>query len=112
MTRFEKFFRWTHHVNPPNQEACCKRLVLGASNSNKVNKKPLAEGDPAWDLLAQQNNFDLQLYTYTKVLFGEQEAFVRGVLDGFRKVDGMCCKCDAPTFPPEKCTCLQAVEGE
>jgi len=111
MTRFEKFFRWTYHVNPPNQEACRERLMSGGSNSNAANKKPLAEGDPAWDLLAQQNNFDLQLYTYIEALFVEQEAFVTGMPDDFRKVDGTCCKCGPPTFPPEGFTCPEAVKN-
>ena len=44
MSRFEKFFRWTYHVNPPNQEACRERLMSGGSNSNAAN-----------------NNFDLPL---------------------------------------------------
>ena len=44
MSRFEKFFRWTYHSNPPNQEACRERLMLGGSNSNAAN-----------------NNFDLPL---------------------------------------------------
>ena len=34
MSRFEKFFRWTYHVNPPNQ-----RLMSGGSNSNAANNK-------------------------------------------------------------------------
>eukprot|EP00579_Thalassiosira_antarctica_P002726 CAMPEP_0201877936 /NCGR_PEP_ID=MMETSP0902-20130614/9222_1 /ASSEMBLY_ACC=CAM_ASM_000551 /TAXON_ID=420261 /ORGANISM="Thalassiosira antarctica, Strain CCMP982" /LENGTH=785 /DNA_ID=CAMNT_0048405479 /DNA_START=36 /DNA_END=2393 /DNA_ORIENTATION=+ len=111
MTRFEKFFRWTYHVNPPNQEACRERLMSGGSNSNAANKKPVAEGDPAWDLLAQQNNFDLQLYTYIESLFVEQEAFVVGMPDEFRNVDGTCCKCGPPTFPPEGFTCPEAVKN-
>lgn len=43
MSRFEKFFRWTYHVNPWVQEECRERLMSGGSNSNKANKKPLAE---------------------------------------------------------------------
>ncbi|KAL9182595.1 hypothetical protein ACHAXT_013247 [Thalassiosira profunda] len=112
MVRFEKFFRWTYRVNPPNQEACRERLMTGGANSNKKNKKPLEEGDPAWDLLAQQNIFDLQLYAYIEQLFEEQEQFVEGMPDDFRNVDGTCCKCDPPTFPPEGFTCPQAVKNE
>ena len=44
MSRFEKFFRWTYHSNPPNQEACRDRLMSGGSNSN-----------------AAKNNFNLPL---------------------------------------------------
>ena len=111
MTRFEKFFRWTYRVNPANQEICRERMMGGGSNSNKANKKPLAEGDEAWGLLALQNNYDLQLYAYIENLFDEQEAFVTGMPDNFRNVDATCCKCDPPTFPPEGFTCPQAVKN-
>jgi hypothetical protein len=111
MTRFEKFFRWTYHVNPTNQEACRERLMGGGSNSNKANKKPLGEGDEAWGLLALQNNFDLQLYDYIEKLFDEQEAFVSGMPDNFRNIDATCCKCDPATFPPEGFTCPEAVKN-
>jgi len=112
MSRFEKFFRWTFRVNPPNQDACRDRLMSGGSNSNKANKKPLpTEGEPAWDLLAHQNNFDLQLYNYIEQLFVEQEAFVAGLPDNFRMVDATCCKCDPPTFPPEGFTCPESVKN-
>ena len=82
------------------------------SNSNKKNKKPLPkEGGPARDLLAHQNNFDLPLYKYIEQLFVEQEAFVAGIPDDFRKIDATCCKCDPPTYPPEGFTCPEAVKN-
>jgi hypothetical protein len=112
MTRFEKFFRWKFKVNPPNQEACRAKFMGTGSNSNKANKKPLPkEGEPAWDLLAHQNNFDLQLYKYIEQLFVEQEAFISGMPDDFRNIDATCCKCDPPTYPPEGFTCPQAVKN-
>ena len=111
MSRFEKFFRWTYHVNPTNQEICRAGLMNGGANSNKKNKKPLKEGDPVWDMLAQQNNFDLQLYNYIETLFHEQEAFVAGLPENFRNVNATCCKCDPPTYPPEGFTCPQAVKN-
>ena len=112
MTRFEKFFHWKYKVNPTNQEACRERLMSGGSNSNKSNKKPLPkEGEPAWDLLAHQNNFDLQLYKYIEQLFEEQEAFVSGIPDNYRSIDATCCKCDPATFPPEGFTCPEAVKN-
>jgi hypothetical protein len=40
-------------------------------------KKPLKEGDPVWDMLAQQNNFDLQLYGCIEELFVEQNVLMR-----------------------------------
>jgi hypothetical protein len=112
MTRFEKFFRWKYKVNPTNQETCRARLMSGGSNSNKANKKPLPkEGEPAWDLLAHQNNFDIQLYKYIEQLFVEQEAFVAGIPDNYRLEGATCCKCDPPTFPPEGFTCPEAVKN-
>lgn len=113
MTRFEKFFRWKYKVNPSNQEACRARLMGTGSNSNKANKKPLPqEGEPACDLLANQNNYDIPLYKYIERLFVEQEAFVAGIPDDYRNIDATCCKCDPPTFPPEGFTCPEAVKNE
>lgn len=112
MTRFEKYFRWKYKVNPTNQESCRERLMSGGSNSNKANKKPLPQkGEPAWDLLAHQNNYDLQLYNYIEQLFVEQEAFVQGIPDNFRLIDATCCKCDPPTYPPEGFICPEAVKN-
>lgn len=109
--RFEKMFRWTYHVNPPNQEACRERMMAGGSNSNKANKKPVEEGSDAWEALARQNNFDISLYQYIERLFDEQEAFVKRLPDGFRLLDSTCCKCSPPTFPDEGFTCPEAVKN-
>lgn len=112
MARAEKFFRWTFHVNPPNQEACRERLMSGGANSNKANKKEgPKEGDEAWTLLAHQNNFDLRLYSYIEQLFVEQEAFVQDLPDNFRNVDATCCKCYPQTFPPEGFVCPEPVKN-
>eukprot|EP00984_Skeletonema_dohrnii_P000056 scaffold15_cov85-Skeletonema_dohrnii-CCMP3373.AAC.2 len=112
MARAEKFFRWTFHVNPPNQEACRERLMTGGANSNKANKKEgPKEGDEAWTLLAHQNNFDLRLYSYIEQLFVEQEAFVQNLPDNFRNVDATCCKCYPQTFPPEGFECPEPVKN-
>jgi len=112
MARAEKFFRWTFHVNPPNQDACRDRLMSGGANSNKANKKEgPKEGDEAWTLLAHQNNFDLQLYSYIEQLFVEQEDFVKELPDNFRNVDATCCKCYPATFPPEGFECPVPVKN-
>jgi hypothetical protein len=111
MDRFEKFFRWKFRVNPTNQESCRKRLLSKGSNSNAGNKskaKP-KPGSPAWDILANQNRYDIQLYGYIKTLFKEQEAFVAGHPENYRLVGGTCCKCDPPTFPPEGFECPLSV---
>lgn len=110
MTRFEQFFRWKFHVNPTNQEVCRARLTGGGSNSNSKNKKEKPKkGEPAWELLAAQNVYDIQLFEYIETLFDEQAAFVEGIDENFRNIDGTCCKCDPPTFPPEGFSCPMKV---
>mmetsp|Transcript_9602 Transcript_9602/g.11235 ORF Transcript_9602/g.11235 Transcript_9602/m.11235 type:complete len:539 (+) Transcript_9602:120-1736(+) len=110
MERFERFFRWTYHVNPPNQENCRESLLGGGSNSNSKNKKEKpVPGSEAWELLSWQNNYDLQLYEYVESLFVEQEAFVADIEVGYRNKDATCCKCDPATFPPEGFTCPLAI---
>jgi hypothetical protein len=110
MSRFEKFFRWTYYVNPTNQEKCRERLVSGGSNRNSKNKKDKPKpGSNAWDLLAHQNLFDLQLYEYIETLFVEQEAFVAHLPNDFRMINSTCCKCDPPTYPEGGFTCPKAV---
>ena len=106
MTRLERFFRWTYRVNPANQETCRDDLLSGGSNSNSKNKKEKPkEGDEAWDLLAAQNSFDLQLWGYIEALFNEQEQFVADVPEDVRNEGATCCKCDPPTLPPEGFEC-------
>ena len=110
MTRFEQFFRWKFHVNPDNQESCRKRLTGGGSNSNASNKKEKPKpGDPIWELIAQSNLYDIQVYEYIESLFVEQAAFVVGIPSNFREIDATCCKCDPPTFPSEGFTCPKVI---
>lgn len=111
MERFERFFHWTYHVNPPNQEKCREQLMAGGSNRNSSGKKKEKpkEGSEDWELLAWQNQYDLQLYLYIEALFSEQEQFVADIPVGFRLVDATCCKCGPPTFPPEGFKCPEAV---
>jgi hypothetical protein len=114
MTRLERFFRWSYHVNPANQEICRTDLLSGGSNSNSKNKKgdKPKEGDEVWDLLAAQNQFDLQLYGYIEALFDEQEQFVADVPVDQRNVGATCCKCDPATFPPDGFECPPAITEE
>ena len=110
MNRCEQFFRWTYHVNPTNQEKCRETLLSGGSNSNKKNKKaPVEPGSEDWELLAWQNQYDLQLYEYIEDLFVEQEQYVADIPDDFRNIDATCCKCDPATFPPEGFECPKAI---
>lgn len=110
MERCERFYHWTYHVNPPNQEKCREALLKGGSNSNSKNKKDKPQpGSEEWELLAWQNNYDIQLYEYIETLFVEQEQFVADIPKDFRNIDGTCCKCDPPTFPPEGFECPKAI---
>ena len=111
MTRFEKFFKWKYRINPVNQESCRTRLTTKGANSNAPNKKEKPKrGDVVWELLAAQNVYDEQLYTYIETLFDEQEALVNGIPDDYRLKGATCCKCDPPTYPPEGgFTCPKAV---
>ena len=94
MERCERFFHWTFHVNPTNQEKCRDALLHGGSNSNSKNKKEKPkEGSEEWELLSWQNQYDLQLYEYIKSLFIEQEQFVSKIPNDFRNIDATCCKC-------------------
>eukprot|EP00565_Helicotheca_tamesis_P007570 CAMPEP_0185732626 /NCGR_PEP_ID=MMETSP1171-20130828/16907_1 /TAXON_ID=374046 /ORGANISM="Helicotheca tamensis, Strain CCMP826" /LENGTH=682 /DNA_ID=CAMNT_0028402161 /DNA_START=52 /DNA_END=2100 /DNA_ORIENTATION=+ len=109
--RFERFFRWTYRVNPPNQEACRERLLDGGSNKNASgNKKEKPqEGSEAYELLRMQNVYDLQLFEYIESLFEEQAEFVQDIPADFRNIDATCCKCFPPTFPPEGFDCPLAI---
>jgi len=111
MTRCEQYFRWTYHVNPPNQERCRERLMGGGSNKN-TKKKKVEEGSEAWNLLGLQNNYDLQLYEYIESLFKEQAQFVEGIPEDYRQLDATCCKCGPATYPPEGFTCPLAILNE
>ena len=114
MTRVEKYFGMTYRVNPANQEACRRDLMSGGeANPGGQQEEPLlAEDDPAYELLARKNHFDLRLYSYIERLFEEQEEFVSGVPDDVRLVEATCCKCDPPTFPQEGFVCPVAVKND
>jgi len=110
MERFERFFRWTYHVNPPNQEICRVSLVTTGSNSNKSVRKDKPEvGDPVWELFAMQNQYDLDLYAYIETLFVDQEKYIETIPVDFRNIDATCCKCGPPTLPPEGFECPKAI---
>lgn len=113
MTRLERFFHWTYHVNPANQEICRTDLLSGGSNSNSKKKqyKP-KEGEDAWNLLVAQNQYDMQLWGYIETLFDEQEQYVADIPEDMRNVGATCCKCGPPTFPPEGFECPAAIVEE
>lgn len=96
MERVEKYFGWKYRVNPKNQEICRARLLGAGSNTNKENTgEKLTPGTSAYDLLANENLFDLKLYDMVTTLFVEQASYFSTVPDGFRLKDATCCKCEA-----------------
>jgi len=100
MERLEKYFGWKYTVNPENQETCRQSLLGTGANTNtntEAKKEKPKPGDPAYDALAHQNNYDIMLYTYIETLFEEQRQFVQAIPDGFRLEGATCCKCGVPT---------------
>ena len=105
MDRFERFFRWSYRVNPHNQEKCREGLLSrggGANrNVNATKKAHPKEGTEGWELLAEKNKYDLQLYDYVVELFDQQESLLdESHPKGFRRIKETCCKCYPPTYPP------------
>jgi hypothetical protein len=112
MSRFEKFFRWKYHVNPIVQETCRERLMGRGANSNSKNiKERPIPGEPLWDLIAQQNVYDITLYHYIETLFELQESLFRGIPDNYRIIESTCCHCNPATYPPGGFTCPRRVVG-
>ena len=113
MDRFERFFRWTYHVNLPNQELCRRALIEKGANSNSQGSgKPKPEpGSEEWKALEWQNKYDLELYAFIEELFIEQERLVADVPVDFRNVDATCCKCGPATYPPEGFDCPVSISN-
>lgn len=113
MTRFERYFRWKYIVSPATQETCRQDLLKGKVNSNTKNKhdKP-KEGSEEWNLLSEQNSFDLQLYAYVESLFDEQEAFVADIPVNIRLDQSTCCMCEPATLSPDGRECPVTVQEE
>ena len=93
MERIEKFFKWKYRVHPENQEKCRDKLLIGGSNSNSKNKqdKP-KQGDGVWELIAAQNEYDIQLYQFIEEQFEVQGELFKDIPDGFRNVNASCAK--------------------
>mmetsp|Transcript_45530 Transcript_45530/g.67102 ORF Transcript_45530/g.67102 Transcript_45530/m.67102 type:complete len:785 (-) Transcript_45530:275-2629(-) len=100
MERFEKFFGWKYFINPKNQEKCRESLLGGGSNSNQKKMEKPQPGSEEYELLAWQNQFDIQLYEYIVTLFDEQKGFVEHIPDGYRIEGTTCCKCEADPCQP------------
>ena len=67
--RLERFFGWRF----PSQESReCQIRLLHWGWPNKHSHPTVEEGSTAWALLYKQNELDMMLYEYAKILFEEQ----------------------------------------
>lgn len=92
--RIEKYFRWKFRHNPEEQEQC-RDSWLGKDSS----VPHLDEDSRAWQLLSDQNAYDMGLYEIALQLWKDQEAWFADDADGFRKLDATCCECEPGTAP-------------
>jgi len=92
--RVEKFFRWKFRHNPEEQEQC-RGIWLGKDSSIPF----LKEDSRAWQLLADQNAYDMDLYEIALQVWKGQKAWFTEDADGFQKLDATCCECDPATAP-------------
>jgi len=74
LERFKFYFGWqqasTLAVLSDKIHACEERLVN--TGDNKLSHANVEKGSQAWQLLAAQNIYDLQLYDYAQFLFQDQ----------------------------------------
>jgi hypothetical protein len=100
IARFEKFFGWKYTENPQSQEECRAKYLGHGDNTNKEKKKQnlaiVSPGTPAYEALARQNEWDLQLYQFIEELFEEQERMFINTSDDYRLEGATCCSCDDP----------------
>jgi len=98
-TRFEQYFGWKYTENPMNQEQCRARYMEHGANKNKKQEESIHPGMPAYEALARQNKYDIQLYEYIVNLFQEQQnnMFTNNISsEDYRFVGATCCECDDP----------------
>eukprot|EP00591_Stephanopyxis_turris_P006179 CAMPEP_0195523812 /NCGR_PEP_ID=MMETSP0794_2-20130614/23250_1 /TAXON_ID=515487 /ORGANISM="Stephanopyxis turris, Strain CCMP 815" /LENGTH=616 /DNA_ID=CAMNT_0040653889 /DNA_START=261 /DNA_END=2111 /DNA_ORIENTATION=- len=72
MERFEKFFRWEFSFDRSHQQQCRENML----ETGVENEKKLEPESEAYQLLAQQNELDIRLYSYIETLFDEQVNFI------------------------------------
>lgn len=70
--RFQKYFGWI------TADDNCIRNKFDWSWPMKHHHVPVKEGSEAWDLISDQNNFDIKLYEYAKELYAHQESLILG----------------------------------
>jgi len=70
--RFETYFGWQHGANFDGE---CHEKKLQWAWPLKHRHAEVEEGTELWDLIVRQNEFDIELYEYAKILFVEQKVF-------------------------------------
>jgi hypothetical protein len=71
--RFEKFFGW-QLTNDIDRECVLKRM--GWDWSMRHPHQVIQEGTETWNLIAAQNQYDMQLYEYAEALFAQQSVLI------------------------------------
>eukprot|EP00985_Skeletonema_marinoi_P009489 scaffold4410_cov127-Skeletonema_marinoi.AAC.3 len=72
--RFDHYFKWKESPKYASEFGCRKQLM----DERYVPKHPVRKGSETWNLLMEQNRFDIHLYDYAKELF-VQQSFIFGL---------------------------------
>jgi hypothetical protein len=73
--RFDHYFKWKRILTTEKAFGCIKQIM----DEKYVPQHPLTKGDETWNLIFEQNRFDMQLYEYAKTLFKEQSSYIFGL---------------------------------
>lgn len=81
LRRFKSYFGWVDDKNRGESDtgACERQQFLSPQSGAGMGDIP--RGSQAWNLIMQQNRFDMQVYEYALSLFGEQ----KGMLESLTK---------------------------
>mmetsp|Transcript_28925 Transcript_28925/g.42012 ORF Transcript_28925/g.42012 Transcript_28925/m.42012 type:complete len:86 (+) Transcript_28925:2-259(+) len=69
--RFDKYFGWYGNEKRPECQQYAMQKAIGRNPLNNVKK-----GSKVWNLLAELNYYDLQLYKFIVQLYEEQREFL------------------------------------
>lgn len=72
--RFDHYFKWKESPKYASEFGCRKQLM----DEKYAPKHPVRKGSETWNLLMEQNRFDIHLYDYAKELF-VQQSFIFGL---------------------------------
>ena len=72
--RFDHYFKWKESPKYASEFGCRKQLM----DEKYIPKHPVRKGSETWNLLMEQNRFDIHLYDYAKELF-VQQSFIFGL---------------------------------